>query len=92
MTTQVDPTTQSDKSSANSLIRGSKRAQPEIISHTVVKSLPPTEEQPTDEQRRKLIALEAYYLAEKRSFQPGHEEEDWLAAEVLVATVNPPEP
>lgn len=27
------------------------------------------------------IALAAYYRAEKRGFQPGYEEEDWLAAE-----------
>jgi len=28
-----------------------------------------------------LIARAAYYKAEKRGFIPGHEEEDWLAAE-----------
>jgi hypothetical protein len=32
-------------------------------------------------QRAVLIAKAAYYRAEKRGFAPGHETEDWLAAE-----------
>jgi DUF2934 family protein len=31
--------------------------------------------------RQALIATAAYYRAEKRGFQPGHELQDWLAAE-----------
>ncbi len=31
--------------------------------------------------REALIATAAYYRAEKRAFAPGHETEDWLAAE-----------
>lgn len=34
--------------------------------------------------RRALIAISAYYLAERRGFTPGHELEDWLAAEAQV--------
>ncbi|HEY6645111.1 DUF2934 domain-containing protein [Povalibacter sp.] len=30
---------------------------------------------------RKQVATAAYYLALKRGFEPGHELEDWLAAE-----------
>lgn len=33
------------------------------------------------EQRHARVALAAYYLAEKRGFAPGHELDDWLAAE-----------
>jgi hypothetical protein len=33
------------------------------------------------EQRTALIAEAAFYRAEKRGFEPGHEIEDWLAAE-----------
>ena len=33
------------------------------------------------EQRAALIAEAAYFRAEKRGFAPGHEHEDWLAAE-----------
>jgi hypothetical protein len=36
------------------------------------------------EQRTALIAEAAYYRAEKRGFQPGHEAEDWLAAEAEI--------
>ena len=31
--------------------------------------------------RRAMTAEAAYYLAERRGFEPGHELEDWLAAE-----------
>ena len=33
------------------------------------------------EERRRLIAQAAYLRAERRNFEPGHEVEDWLAAE-----------
>lgn len=33
------------------------------------------------ERRQAMIAEAAYFLAEKRSFEPGHELEDWLGAE-----------
>lgn len=35
--------------------------------------------------RQELIAVEAYYHAEKRGFAPGCELDDWLAAERAVA-------
>jgi hypothetical protein len=31
-----------------------------------------------------MIAEAAYYLAERRGFEPGHELEDWLAAEGMI--------
>ena len=34
-----------------------------------------------DDERRRLIEESAYYRAERRGFEPGHEEEDWLEAE-----------
>jgi hypothetical protein len=36
------------------------------------------------ENRQQLIAVEAYYLAQRRGFAPGHELDDWLEAEFLV--------
>lgn len=33
------------------------------------------------EERQRMIAQAAYYRAEHRNFEPGHEVEDWLAAE-----------
>jgi Protein of unknown function (DUF2934) len=38
----------------------------------------------TAEARRALIAEAAYLRAERRGFNPGHETEDWLAAEAEV--------
>ena len=38
----------------------------------------------TPEARYKLIAQSAYLRAERRGFAPGHETEDWLAAEAEV--------
>lgn len=34
-----------------------------------------------DESRHEEIARAAYFLAESRGFEPGHELDDWLAAE-----------
>ena len=39
--------------------------------------------------RQRSVANAAYYLAEKRGFEPGRELEDWFAAESLIA-VSPP--
>ena len=44
----------------------------------------PARVQVTPEARRALIAENAYLRAERRGFAPGHETEDWLAAEVEV--------
>jgi len=37
------------------------------------------------EHRHELVAAEAYYLAERRGFAAGHELEDWVAAEQMIA-------
>ena len=36
------------------------------------------------ENRRELVAAEAYYFAQRRGFSGGNEIEDWVAAERLV--------
>jgi Protein of unknown function (DUF2934) len=35
-------------------------------------------------ERRRMIETEAYLRAERRNFAPGHEVQDWLAAEAEV--------
>lgn len=45
-------------------------------------SSPDPDLQPSDEKRISRIAESAYYKAEARGFLPGHELDDWLAAEV----------
>jgi len=44
----------------------------------------PHQEQIMEEQTRLMIEEAAYYLAEKRGFEPGHELEDWLQAEAQI--------
>ena len=39
------------------------------------------------EERWRMIAVAAYHKAEKRNFAPGHEVDDWLAAEREVDTL-----
>ncbi len=39
------------------------------------------------EARRAMIAEKAYFLAEQRRFEPGHELDDWLSAEREVERV-----
>ncbi len=38
----------------------------------------------TQEQRHKMIATTAYFLAEKRGFAPGKSDEDWLKSEKII--------
>jgi len=41
------------------------------------------------EQRRAMIAEAAYFRSERRGFEPGHELEDWVAAESDVEHLSP---
>ena len=36
---------------------------------------------PSPEEQQRLIAQRAYYRAQRRNFEPGHELKDWLEAE-----------
>jgi hypothetical protein len=64
--------------------RSSKRTvKPELSALAVVKPVAPQAPAP-DETREELIALAAYYRAERRGFEPGGELQDWLAAEAEV--------
>jgi hypothetical protein len=46
-----------------------------------------TEGRVSDIDRQSMIATAAYFLAEKRGFEPGHELDDWLAAEAAVSSI-----
>jgi hypothetical protein len=49
---------------------------------SVVRQIDPTPARFVEPERRAgLIAEAAFFRAEKRGFSPGHEMEDWLAAE-----------
>jgi hypothetical protein len=47
---------------------------------------PKLEKAVTPEQRRLMICEAAYFLAERRGFESGHELEDWLLAERQIDT------
>ena len=36
---------------------------------------------------RKMVAVDAYYRAQKRGFEPGHEMDDWLEAEQEITDI-----
>ena len=86
MGTQIESTPRPHRSKANSHSQNAE-AQPEIDSTTAIKVTRHDVEPLTDEQRRELIAVAAYYLAERRNFEPGHETEDWLTAELQVGSL-----
>jgi len=47
----------------------------------------------TPEVRQVMICEAAYYIAEHRGFEPGHDVDDWLAAEEQIdATLTSPAP
>ncbi len=46
---------------------------------------------PPPRSREALVAENAYFRAERRGFAPGHELEDWLAAEAEVGERSDPE-
>ena len=43
---------------------------------------------PGEEELLGMIATAAYYIAEHRDFEPGHELEDWLEAERQIRTLH----
>ena len=49
---------------------------------------PDAEAQVADHQIK--VAMAAYFIAEKRGFEPGHELEDWVAAEAETAKAETP--
>jgi len=57
---------------------------PEMISNTVVRVDKRIGPCLSAAQHRDLIQVTAYHLAERRGFDPGHEDEDWATAEILV--------
>jgi Protein of unknown function (DUF2934) len=82
MATQMESKSRPNRSRVNS--HSQNEAQPEIDSTALVKVTRQFVEPLTGDRRHELIAVAAYHLAEGRNFEPGHETEDWLAAESQV--------
>jgi hypothetical protein len=79
MPTQMESTPRSNR--ANNSHGQNAKAQLEINSSALAKVTQQDLEPFNHDQRHELIAIAAYYLAEGRNFEPGHETEDWLTAE-----------
>jgi hypothetical protein len=86
MAMQTESTARPNISKTNSHSHTAE-VQPEIDSTAFITMTRQFVDPLTDEQRHKLIAIAAYHLAEGRNFEPGHETEDWLAAEVQVRSL-----
>lgn len=61
-----------------------KKRAPRKAAAIAAKAATPFTQFVDPERRDALIAQAAYFRAEKRGFAPGHEAEDWLAAEAEV--------
>lgn len=49
--------------------------------------MPEIADRPIDSQRHEMIAIAAYYLAERRGFAPGQADADWFLAERTIDTM-----
>ena len=63
--------------------RSARKAEPK----TPVKARPPATDAGV---RRAMTAEAAYYRAERRGFEPGHELDDWIAAEAEIERATTP--
>jgi hypothetical protein len=85
MAIQTESTPRSNR--VNNSHSQNAKAQPEINSSALVKVTQQVLVPFNNDQRHELIAVAAYYLAEGRNFEPGHETEDWLTAESQVESL-----
>jgi len=65
------------------------RAPPRVEPSKAVEGKPPAI---TSGVRRAMTAEAAYYRAERRGFEPGHEIDDWIAAEAEIERATAPHP
>jgi hypothetical protein len=87
---QIVSTTGSTAKAKTAKANGKRRARassaPSETLHLRAKQLT---SKPSSDELAGMIATAAYYCAERRHFAPGHELEDWLAAEREINTSLP---
>jgi hypothetical protein len=71
------------------------KAKDATLKRSAPRKTPTAHHPPSQDQINQMVEEAAYYLAEKRNFAPGFEEQDWLAAKAqikrqLEETDNPP--
>jgi hypothetical protein len=79
MTTSTNTSQRQDKSAGPAIAPSGSQ-----VRGTGNSAANPATAQVTDERRRQMIAVVAYYRAERRGFCEGGELDDWLAAEAEV--------
>lgn len=67
------------------VILKAKNRRKQKIDHTEIVHMAAAEAASRAAERRELIATAAYFRAQKRGFEPGHELEDWFAAETEIS-------
>ncbi len=85
MASQTGPVTQ--KQSRIALTQESPGAPSRIIVSHSMRTVRTEGDRWMQPERRARVAVAAYYLAERRRFEPGHEQEDWLAAEAQLGAL-----
>jgi hypothetical protein len=85
MASQTDPATK--KQSRIPLTQESTAAPSRIILTHSMRSVRTESDRWMQPERRERVAVAAYYIAERRRFEPGHEQEDWLAAEAQLSAL-----
>jgi hypothetical protein len=90
MATKRESPGKSDSSGKKTTKRKSAAAAPALTDSSVIavleskQSLTSVAASIDPDSRRRLVAAEAYFRAERRGFAAGHELEDWVAAEAAV--------
>ncbi len=74
-------TKKSAKKKAVKKTAGKKTVKKKSVKKTAAKPQPRVV---SDQERYEMIQRHAYFLAEARNFEPGHELEDWIEAERFV--------
>ena len=66
-------------------VKKAKGRRKQTIDHPEIVRMAITEATHRATERHEMIAAAAYFRAQKRGFEPGHELEDWFAAETEIA-------
>ncbi|HEY0682247.1 MAG TPA: DUF2934 domain-containing protein [Steroidobacter sp.] len=70
---------------AGTVVPKARTRRKQQVDHAEIVRMAEAEAASRAAERREMIAIAAYLRAEKRGFEPGHELEDWYAAEMEVA-------
>lgn len=63
-----------------------QRREPKLAHDDIVR-MAQVEAEHRAHERHDMVAIAAYFRAQKRGFEPGHELEDWIAAEAEVVHI-----